>query len=453
MAEIASDKKKENTTRSFISNTGWQMAQQIYAMIVALVIGSISARYLGPSNYGLINYGTSVITIMTTLTALGLDEVVMNDLVANKNCRGEIIGTAFLMRLVASILGIVVTVLMVVLLEPQNHLLWLVTFLQSFQLIGNLYHVYNYWYQVELKSKYVSIAFIAGLTCASIWRIVMLVKNASVEFFALTASIQSVIVLVIVAVFFHREAHLKIKWKKDRAKNLLSRSYHFIISGIAIMIYMQMDKVMIGKMLGEEQLGYYSAASMVANMWLFIPRALINSARPIVLEGKKLRGTTGQDEYINRLAKLLFGMIALGTVVVAGFWIFGSLVINIMYGEAYKEAIPVLAILIGATCLAQLGSINGIWIASEGYNRWLKYTTWAGAIVNLVLNYILIDQVGIVGAAIGTLAAQFSVQFVVPLFIPSLRKYFKVYGMALTEMKYVGRYLGLIKKNIKTRRG
>lgn len=452
MTEMASNEKKK-ITRKFISNTSWQMAQQIYAMLVALVIGSISARYLGPSNYGLINYGTSLITIMTTLTALGLDEVVMNDLVANKKCRDEILGTAFLMRLAASVSGIAAIVLIVMALEPQNHLLWLITFLQSFQLIGNLYHIYNYWYLVELKSKYVSIAFIVGLTCASAWRISMLIHNASVEFFALTASIQSIIVLIIVAAFFHREAHLKLKWKKERAKDLISRSYHFIISGIAIMIYMQMDKVMIGKMLSEEQLGYYSAASMVANMWLFIPRSLINSARPIVLEGKKLRGSSGRDEYINRLAKLLFGMMALGVLVAAGFWIFGELAINIMYGEAYKEAIPVLSILIGAACLAQLGSVNGIWIASEGYNRWLKYTTWAGAIVNLILNYILIGQIGIVGAAIGTLLAQFSVQFVVPLFIPSLRKYFKVYGMALMEIKNVGQYIGFFKSLIKTRRG
>lgn len=445
-------KKERSLASSFASNTAWQIAQQIYSMFISLVIGAISARYLGPSNYGLLNYGTSLINLMTTLTALGLDEVVMNDLVRDVDSRNEIIGTALVMRLVASVCGIFAIMSIVMALEPNNKLLWTVTFLQSFQLIGNLYHVYNYWYQVELKSKFVSIAFIIGLTCASIWRVVMLIKNTDVRFFALTASIQSLVVLAVVIVCFKREAHMRLKWNCARAKSLLSRSYHFIISAIAIMIYMQMDKIMIGKMLGEEPLGYYSAASMVANLWLFVPRALINSARPIVLEGKSVESEGDESEYHNRLAKLVFGMILLGVMVGIAFTVFGKLIVMIMYGKKYAPAVPVLYILIWASGLAQLGSVNGIWIASEGYNKWLKYTTFFGAFVNLGLNYILIGKIGITGAAIATLVAQFSVQFIAPLFFRELRQYYVIYGMALKEMKNSKYYVAYACDKIKSRK-
>lgn len=194
--------EEKNLKKRFVSNASWQMAQQIYSMILSLIIGSISARYLGPNNYGLLNYGESLISLMATLTGLGLDEVIMNELVMKKDKTGTLIGTALVMRLLASIVGVFAVAAIIITLEPGNKLLWVITILQTFQLFGNLYYVFNYWFQVELKSKYVSIAYIIGLTVSGVWRVVILMKNASVEFFAMTASIQGIVVLLIVAACF-----------------------------------------------------------------------------------------------------------------------------------------------------------------------------------------------------------------------------------------------------------
>lgn len=194
--------EEKNLKKRFVSNASWQMAQQIYSMILSLIIGSISARYLGPNNYGLLNYGESLISLMATLTGLGLDEVIMNELVMKKDKTGTLLGTALVMRLLASIVGVFAVAAIIITLEPGNKLLWVITILQTFQLFGNLYYVFNYWFQVELKSKYVSIAYIIGLTVSGVWRVVILMKNASVEFFAMTASIQGIVVLLIVAACF-----------------------------------------------------------------------------------------------------------------------------------------------------------------------------------------------------------------------------------------------------------
>ena len=202
--------EEKNLKKRFVSNASWQMAQQIYSMILSLIIGSISARYLGPNNYGLLNYGESLISLMATLTGLGLDEVIMNELVMKKDKTGTLLGTALVMRLLASIVGVFAVAAIIITLEPGNKLLWVITILQTFQLFGNLYYVFNYWFQVELKSKYVSIAYIIGLTVSGVWRVVILMKNASVEFFAMTASIQGIVVLLIVAACFFSISHEKL---------------------------------------------------------------------------------------------------------------------------------------------------------------------------------------------------------------------------------------------------
>ena len=107
-----------------------------------------------------------------------------------------------------------------------------------------------------------------------------------------------------------------------------------------------------------------------------------------------------------------------------------------------------LAILIWSTSLSQLGTINGIWIVTEGYNRLLKYTVWMGAFVNLALNYILIKIYGITGAAIATFMAQFTVQFIGPACIPSLRKYFEVYTSAFREIFNIKYYINAVRKKV-----
>ncbi|MDO5151715.1 MAG: oligosaccharide flippase family protein, partial [Oscillospiraceae bacterium] len=67
---------------NFIRNTGWIVFAQIYQMAVQLIIGVISARYLGPSNYGTINYAASYISFFTILCALGLEGIVVKEMVS-----------------------------------------------------------------------------------------------------------------------------------------------------------------------------------------------------------------------------------------------------------------------------------------------------------------------------------------------------------------------------------
>ena len=144
---------------------------------------------------------------------------------------------------------------------------------------------------------------------------------------------------------------------------------------------------------------------------------------------------------MSRLVRLVFAMIVLGILVGICFTSFGWLAVKVLYGNAFMTAVPVLIVLIWATTLSQLGTINGIWIASEGYNRLLKYTVWAGAIANFVFNFLLIPLLGIVGAAIGTLLAQVVVQFIAPAFSKDLRQYFSVYYCAICEFKNIKKYV------------
>ena len=239
-------KEEKSIAKKFIGNSGWMIGQQLYNMILQVVVGSLSARYLGPSNYGLINYGASIISFFSIVCRLGLDGVIINEMIKKPEKRGSYLGSALVMRCSASIASLFCIMAIVRVLEPNNTTLYVITLLQAFAVILQSYEVFTYWFQLNLKMKYVSIATMIAQTVVGAWRITLLATKASVYFFVLSSSIQYLVCGGVVIYCFMREHNsLKLTYSKDDALYLIRGSYHFIISGLAVTFYSQIDKIMI----------------------------------------------------------------------------------------------------------------------------------------------------------------------------------------------------------------
>ena len=270
----------------FVGNTNWLIFQNIYSMMLSLVVGALSARYLGPSNYGLIGYGTSLVNLFTSISQLGLDSILMNEMVCHPEKKGTIMGTALCMRLVASTISFGCVLILVAVLEPGNYVLWIITALQAFSIACKTYELLNEWFLAELKSKYYVLANICGQTVVAVWKLVLLVLGASVLWFGASTSIQVLVCGSIVGVIFLKSKNFSLSFSFDTARELFDKGKHYVIAGLAIALYTQMDKVMLGKLMGETEVGLYTSAMTIAMLWEFIPQAIINSSRVLILEKK-----------------------------------------------------------------------------------------------------------------------------------------------------------------------
>lgn len=114
--------KESNEKMRFLNNTSWMLAQQIYSMILSLVVGSLSARYLGPSNYGLLSYGSSLISLFTMISSLGLTNVIINEMIKRPSKVGSYLGSAFVARFIASCASLIMIYGIIFILEPDNKL-------------------------------------------------------------------------------------------------------------------------------------------------------------------------------------------------------------------------------------------------------------------------------------------------------------------------------------------
>ncbi|AMR87735.1 flippase [Bacillus thuringiensis] len=409
---------KKFKVNKFTSNTIWLILEKIFQLILGLVVGIWTARYLGPSNYGILNYGASFIAFFSVICSLGLENVIIKYFVDYPRKNNIILFSAIIIRFVTSIISILVICLIVSITHYDEKLVIAVITLQSLALIFNSLDTIDYWFQSRLMSMYVVIAKSVTRFIVSIWKVYLLISNASLQLFALSSSIEAMILGVILLVVYFKKNPINFSFSKYYSKELFLNGYHFILSGLLVTLFTQMDRIMLGNLIGQESVGIYSVASNIANLWYFVPLAVINSARPIILKMKQISIV----EYQEKLKQLYAFIFWLGLLVSLFITVCSNLIIQTLYGQQYIEAAIPLAILIWASVFSLLGTARNIWIVSEGVNKYTKYYFLIGMFVNFVLNYIFINYFGVVGSAVATLIAQIITTIVAPLFFAKTRE-------------------------------
>lgn len=404
----------------FIKNTGWLVGGKVFQMLISLVITSITARYLGPNNYGLMNYTNAYVSFFSSLCTLGLNGIIVKELVSNRENEGEILGTALIMRLICSMISMISIYLLLLNINNSSKELVMVGMLQSISILFSSFDVINFWYQSNLQSKYTTIIQSIAYIVMSIYRVIILILGKSVTWFAFAVSLDTIVIALLLIYSYQNNKNYgqNLHFSKRWVNELLKQSYPFIISGIMVTIYGQMDKIMIGQMLDNQQVGLYSTAIAITGLWSFIPIAFIDSARPIIMEQKNINQIT----YIKRLKQLYAFIIWLSFFYAALMTLFSKYLILILYGKDYLGAQSALSITVWYCAFSYLGSAKNIWIVCENKMKFELFFTLVGAISNIILNFFLIPTFGINGAAVATLCTQIITNFLIMFIFKETRE-------------------------------
>jgi O-antigen/teichoic acid export membrane protein len=412
-------------------------------MLTSLIVVALIARHLGPADYGLINYCSSLIAMFTTLSGLGLDNLIVSEIIRNPEKEGGYLGSALVMRLAASFISYPVILALIAVMNPGNHTLFIVAALQALGMIFQTYEVLVYWFRIKLKMKYISIALVAAITVNTIFRIVLLINKATVEWFALSISVQALVGGIIIAAFFAKKSDVRLKAGFRDARDLLKISYNCIISSMAIIIYMEVDKILLEKMTGSANVGIYSAAVVLATCWQFIPVTLIDSSRPVILEKRK----TSHEAYIDQFKLLMAGVNLMAFVFALLMSCLGWFFIYFLYGRDYLGAFIPLIILSWSSFIGISGYTRTVWITGEGFYKYEKSYAVTAMILNILLDIVLIWQFGVIGAAVATLITYVYEVLIVPLFFRETRDFTKMYFQSFKMIpRFSGESLKLIAK-------
>ena len=245
------------TFRKVVANMAWLFADRFMQMGLGLLIGIWVARYLGPEQLGVFNYAIAFVSLFNPLTTLGLDSIVVRDLAQDSSRKHEILGTAWLLKLLSGLLTLLLTTAIISLLRPDDRLThWLVgiiaagTIFQSFETI-------DFWFRSQIESKYTVFAKNIAYIIAAIIKIALIQMQSPLVGFACIKAGDIALSALALLFVYHRQGQLITLWRVNLpiAQKLLKDSWPVIFSGISIYIYAQIDQVMLGQMAAPSSLG------------------------------------------------------------------------------------------------------------------------------------------------------------------------------------------------------
>lgn len=415
-------KKKEKIANVLnnrvVKNAGWLIFGKIAQMCINLFVGLLTARYLGPSNYGVINYGSAYTAFFLNLCTLGINSVLVKEFVDYPNEEGKIIGTTLGLKGVASVLSAISIMLISSFIDANEPTTILVVALCSIGLVFNILDTFNYWFQSKLQSKVTAMASLIAFAVTAAYKVYLMVTDKSVVYFAFATSIDYMCIGVLLILVYNRYKGSKLCFSWEYGKKLLKSSTPFIIPGLMVAIYGQTDKMMLKQMISDAEIGYYSTAVSICTMWCFILSAIIDSMYPIIMEAYN----ENKNNFIHK-NKILYAIIFYCCILVSVFiTVFAKVIVKILYGNAYLPTVNPLRIITWYTAFSYLGLARNAWIVCENKQKYLTPVYASAALANVILNLIFIPLYGASGAAVASLIAQILTTIVVPFMIPALKE-------------------------------
>ena len=414
--------------RRYGANTAWMFSEQILRMIAGLLVGIWVARYLGPEQFGIFSYALAFTGIFSGIAKLGLDGIIVRDLLNDPGKRDFYLGTAFWLKIAGALLAF--TVITIASFFTSNDTLTnLYIFIIASGMIFQSFEVIDFYFQSKILSKFVSISKMTQLFISSLLKIYFVLTGADLIWFVFISAFDQ-FTLAICLIYAYRKqsiGYFIYHFNFSIAKRLLFNSWPLIFGSLVVMIYMRIDQIMIKEMLGAKEVGIYSAAVRLSEVWYFIPTIIASSIFPAILAAKQ----QGQQVYHMRLQQFYTVMAWLAISIAVPMTFLSDWIIVLLYGAAYSEAGSVLMINIWTTLFVFIGVAFGRYLTAENLTKTQLYRTLFGAVVNVILNLILIPIYGIKGAAIATFFAQFSANFIYDIFDPKLYPQLKLKILAI----------------------
>lgn len=402
----------------FLHNAKWIIGCKIVQSLIQFVVGILSARYLGPSNYGLINYASSVIAFFLPIMQLGLSSTLVQEYVTAPKREGEIVGTQLAMTIVSALACMVGVFAFVSIAHPGDQTTILVCVLYSVTLVFQATELLQYWFQAKLMSKYSSVAMLCAYTAMSAYRIFLLVTEKSVFWFAISHAVEYFVASVFLFVSYRNHGTQKISFSFPLAKKLFAKSRHYILPALMVVLYNSIANVLIIQICGETENGYFAAANTCVMIVHFVYMAVVDTMRPIILENHR--------DSFNLFERNLSRMYSFTTwVAILQSFVFvvcAGLIVKILYGEAYLPAIPVLQILIWNRPFSYMGHVRNIWILGEEKHTELWKINLGGAVASLILNLLLIPTWGACGAAVASVLVQIFTNVIMGYILKPIRR-------------------------------
>lgn len=425
--------------RRYSEQTLWLLLEKIVRLVLGLGVSLWLMRYLGVESFGKLSYAQSFATLFLPLATFGLTEIITKELLLRRFSEGQILGTAFCLRLLGSLLFMIFA-LGVAYFYETNEEKFILIFIISFGYFFTFFDVTLYYFQSKVKSAAVMQLQILVFVLMSGLKISFIFFQKSLFFFAAATALETAFNKFVYFFYYYlkknketnnnKERHLDAEKKPFFAwqyeprlgQHFLKLALPLLLSNALMLIYMRTDQIMIEYFLTDADNGNYAAAVRISELWYFVPMSIATAVFPAILQAKK----EAPQRYQKRLQQLFDLMAWLGIAVALVLSLTATWLVQLFAGAAYLGAVGSLQIYAWAGVFVSLGTASGKWLYAESLEKIVFFRTLLGALLNVIANFFLIPQGGIEGAAWGSLLSFALAHVVSNAFHPLLRPLFRL---------------------------
>ena len=424
-----------------VSNVGWLFFDKVFTKGLMFLLFVWMARYLGSEEFGVWNYAISYTSIIGILSSVGLNSLVIKRIVQNPQDTNSTLGTAWTLKIFGALLSLILGSAIILIIQPDNKIVQIAVFILLLSYLFRTFEIIDLFNQAILRTKYTVLARNSAVLISSSLYVCFVFNQFSLIYFLAVNSLEYLFFAIFLILFYSFKQKFRVldwRFENKTAKYLLTRGTPLILAEFAVLIYMRIDQIMIGEMLGQHEVGIYSAAVTISEIGFLFPFVITRGIFPKILSIRQ----RNLKDYYSALQKAFLLMAILGVTVSLVVSLIARNIITSFYGLEYIESARILSIHVWSGIFAFMGFVATMWFNAEHLEKLILYKTIFGAITNVILNFYLIEQMGVEGAALSTFFAQLMAAYFFNLLFKRTRIIFKMQSMVLLNVLTLGIFTG-----------
>jgi len=406
--------------RPYLANTSWILASRVATLTSAFFVTAMTARHLGPAEFGILSYAISLTGLFAITIHLGLSGLTVREMVRHPTEIHYVMGTVLAMKFSAALLAFSSLTVVTILTESTNTIVPFVILLVGIRLFLNPLQTFHQWFEARVEARYIAFAQSISAVVCILLTLILVYLNADIIFFAINALFHFTFTEVLVLAFFLTRSSVAISTfsaSLARAKTLFKQGWPIFIGSVFAVIYLKADQVMLRWLVGDHEVGQYAVAAALSEAWYIVPVALVTSFFP------KLIGQAQENSgmYRRNLQHILDALLLIAVFVAVLVTVFAQTIVAVLFGDAYLRSADILTIHVWGAIFIFLRAAFSKWILIEEQYMLSLITQGSGAVINIALNLILIPYHGGLGAAYATVIAYAFASYVSLFFFPQSR--------------------------------
>lgn len=410
-----------DTKVKVVQNLFWATLGKIANLAGGFLVGIFVARYLGPEQYGLMNYVISYVFLFQVLATFGLDSIEIREESKGEMPYNTIIGTAFLLKIFLGLAFMLLAIATSFMFEASTNVVALVS-IYALTIVLNSFTVIRNYFTAIVQNKHIVKTEIARVIVGMAIKIFLLAVHAPLIWFIVASTFDFILIASGYCLFYRKEIGNIMEWEYDAAcaRYLLKESFPLMLTNAAVIVYQRIDQVMIGQILDNASVGFFSVAYRFVEILIYIPMILSQTIMPVLVkvrcESEEKYATKAQQFMnISVWVSLFFSLL----MSVMAYWL-----IRYTFGTAYIPAVAVLQVMSFKAASVALSNTAGAMIVAEGLQKYAIFRDILGCIVCVIMNYYLLPLHGMLAAAYIAIISNVAAGYLADAMIPAYRHLF-----------------------------